>query len=78
MGSSQNRDVYQWRRSFHVPVLIFVQIVFIVLFGVFVIYDPNSAVGHSADAKDNAQDQIKIYPSEFVLSIKSIFLLVST
>ena len=38
-------DVYQWRRALHIPLLIILQITFIVLFAVFVDYDPQSALG---------------------------------
>lgn len=44
-------DVYQWRRALHIPLLVILQIVFIVLFAVFVEYDPQSALG-PADPPD--------------------------
>jgi len=42
-------DIYQWRRALHIPFIIFLQIIFILLFGIFVVYDPNAALGHSDD-----------------------------
>ena len=38
-------DVYQWRRALHIPLLVILQILFIVLFACFVEYDPKSALG---------------------------------
>ena len=38
-------DVYQWRRVAHIPFLIILQIIFIILFGLFVVYDPEITLG---------------------------------
>ena len=38
-------DIYQWRRVAHIPFIIILQIIFIILFGVFVVYDPELAIG---------------------------------
>ena len=38
-------DVYQWRRALHIPLLVILQILFIILFACFVDYDPQSALG---------------------------------
>ena len=38
-------DVYQWRRALHIPLLVILQILFIILFACFVDYDPQSAIG---------------------------------
>ena len=37
-------DRYQWRRVAHIPLIIILQIIFIVLFAKFVVYDEHSAV----------------------------------
>ena len=42
-------DIYQWRRALHIPFIIFLQIIFIILFAIFVVYDPNAALGSSDD-----------------------------
>ena len=63
-------DPYQWRRAFHVPFLIGLQITFIVLFGVFVVYDP-----YSAESPNQTEDDaIAVYPSKNNKSIKRDFL----
>jgi len=50
-------DVYQWRRALHVPVLIVLQVLFIILFAIFVVYDPESVAPteqkHSHDHHDH-------------------------
>jgi len=51
-------DIYQWRRAFHVPVLITLQIIFIILFGCFVVYDPRTAESPSKDSSE----AISVYP----------------
>ena len=38
-------DVYQWRRVLHIPFMIILQIIFIILFALFVRYDPKEALG---------------------------------
>jgi len=53
-------DLYQWRRSFHIPTLIVLQIVFIILYGRFVVYDPVSAIGQYKTTNDN--DALTVYP----------------
>lgn len=55
-------DVYQWRRSFHIPTLIVLQIVFIILFATFVVYDPVSAGGKTKTAAQDAKDATAVYP----------------
>ena len=42
------KDVFQWRRALHIPVLIILQILFIILFGIFVVYDPET-VGYDPE-----------------------------
>ena len=37
-------DPYKWRRMGHIPMLIILQIVFIILFAQFVVYDEHSAI----------------------------------
>ena len=47
-------DVYQWRRVAHIPFIIILQILFIILFAVFVVYDPEIALGskeHTAEGQ---------------------------
>ena len=38
------KDVYQWRRMGHIPLLIILQFIFIILFAKFVVYDEHSAI----------------------------------
>ena len=57
-------DNYEWRRNFHLPVLAVLQIVFIILFSQLVVYDPETVVGHEADANNKALEAIAAYPSE--------------
>ena len=42
-------DVYQWRRTLHIPFIIILQILFIILFAIFVRYDPQEALGSLED-----------------------------
>ena len=42
-------DVYQWRRTLHIPFIIILQILFIILFAIFVRYDPQEALGSPED-----------------------------
>merc|ERR1712158_38575 len=51
-------DVYQWRRALHIPLLVILQILFIILFACFVDYDPQSALGPPDPPKANF-DNIK-------------------
>ena len=37
-------DGYQWRRVAHIPALIILQIIFVILFAKFVVYDEHSAI----------------------------------
>lgn len=65
-------DLYRWRRAGHVPVLILLQVFFIILFSQFVIYDPRSAApGHtehdSKEASEEAKSILASYPSMYTL-----------
>ena len=62
-------DNYGWRRTFHLPVLAILQIVFIILFSQLVVYDPETVVGHEADANTKALEAIAAYPSESTLHL---------
>ena len=55
-------DPYTWRRVAHIPLIIVLQVVFIILFAQFVVYDEHSAVknvhfdvGYEDDATANPQ-----------------------
>lgn len=50
----------EWRRVGHIPVLIILQIIFIVLFAKFVIYNPDNAVHHKHSNK-NGIDMLQGY-----------------
>ena len=60
---AMKKDVYQWRRALHIPVLIVLQVIFIILFGIFVVYDPKSA-----GLKDSSEDSSAYvgYPSRLL------------
>ena len=62
------KDPYQWRRAFHIPTLIVLQIVFIVLFAHFVIYDPHSAAGNGEAGLADGKEAIKVYPSKKMMT----------
>jgi len=51
----------KWRKIGHIPVLILLQILFIILFAMFVVYDPNSAVHHSKST-ENGKAQVATFP----------------
>ncbi len=53
-----------WRRYGHIPVMILLQIIFIILFGKFVVYNPENA-GYTPDTKtglDSAAGTMTTYP----------------
>ena len=56
-----------WRRSAHVPLLIFLEILFIILFAQFVVYNPESVTYEHDNSNANAQQVMMTYPSESVL-----------
>lgn len=70
--SLRGRD---WRKHAHVPVLIFLQILFIVLFGIFTVYGPyiskdDKAAGKTPDAA--AKEVVQGYPCKaFTINICS-------
>ena len=70
------KDVYQWRRAFHIPTLIVLQIVFVILFAQFVVYDPVSSIGRANanvdKVNDEAKDKIAIYPSKLLLKSTTV------
>ena len=37
-------DPYKWRRTAHIPLIIVLQIIFIILFAKFVVYDEHTAI----------------------------------
>jgi hypothetical protein len=51
---------YHWRRSAHIPVLIALEIIFIVLFAKFVIYNPESA-DYGEGTKERGKETMKDY-----------------
>lgn len=54
---------HYWRRAGHVPVMIVLQIIFIILFAIFVIYNPkNAQYGKHTNA--NGREIMKDYPRE--------------
>ena len=63
LREAMKKDVYQWRRALHIPVLIVLQVIFIILFGIFVVYDPKSA-----GLKDSSEDSSAYvgYPSRLL------------
>lgn len=60
------KHMSKWRKIGHIPVLILLQILFIILFAMFVVYDPNSAVHHSKST-ENGKAQVATFPSTFYL-----------
>ena len=66
-------DVYQWRRTLHIPFIIILQILFIILFAIFVRYDPQEALGSSEDPPLlNVSDSHSIDPQTTPKSYDSI------
>ena len=57
------KDVYEWRRALHIPVLIGLQILFIILFGIFVTYDPSGVDGVEKSETDGSE-KYSGYPSK--------------
>eukprot|EP00093_Oithona_nana_P008154 08154.XXX_80611_78065_1 [CDS] Oithona nana genome sequencing. len=55
------KHMSKWRKIGHIPVLILLQILFIILFAMFVVYDPNSAVHHSKST-ENGKAQVATFP----------------
>jgi len=55
------KHMSKWRRIGHIPVLILLQILFIILFAKFVVYDPNSVVHHK-NSNANGQAQVATFP----------------
>lgn len=60
-----------WRRYGHVPVMIALQVIFIILFAVFVVYNPENAVyGKGNNAR--AREMMKDYPRKRVFKREMI------
>lgn len=53
-----------WRRFGHIPALIVLQIIFIVLFAKFVIYNPENAL-HGFKTHKGARDIMQTYPRKW-------------
>ena len=52
-----------WKKVFHIPVLIVLQLIFIILFGKFVVYNPDNA--YSTDSSyPEAIESLGVYPSK--------------
>jgi hypothetical protein len=52
-----------WRRVGHIPVLIILQVIFIILFAKFVVYNPDNA--YSTDSSyPEAIESLGVYPSK--------------
>ena len=67
--------IAKWKKNLHIPALIILQLIFIILFAIFVDYNPDSAKpilymkkGHSTDEIQNhksfATDNLGVYPSK--------------
>ena len=57
-----------WRRSGHIPVMIVLQIIFIILFAVFVVYNPENAL-YGKGTYDRAHSMMEDYPREWIRMI---------
>ena len=64
-------DPYKWRRVAHIPLIIFLQLVFIILFAQFVVYDEHTAiknvhfdVGYAEAHKDDAHAEPQAEPHD--------------
>ena len=57
-----------WRRSAHVPALIILQIVFIILFAIFVVYNPDDSTYAGKDSKAVAKEKMADYPRKVLPS----------
>ena len=58
-------DLYHWRRSLHIPVILGLQVAFIGLFAKYVIYDPVTVAGFGKSAttgNKKAIEAVKVYP----------------
>ena len=58
-----------WRRVAHIPVLVTLQVIFIILFSQFVIYDPETAE-HTKKSKEKATEEMVLYPSKLTAIAK--------
>jgi len=59
--------IHYWRRHGHIPVMLVLQIVFIVLFAVFVVYEPTTAEYHAKfGSKVRAKELMRDYPRESI------------
>jgi hypothetical protein len=66
MSHGDYKHLAEWRRVGHIPVLIILQIIFIILFARFVIYHPDNAV-HSSHSNEQGIKLLELYPSIYRL-----------
>ena len=59
-------DPYKWRRTAHIPLIIVLQIIFIILFAKFVVYDEHTAIKnvHFDKGVHHKEGDTEIYISE--------------
>ena len=60
-----------WKRAAHVPTLIILQLVFIILFAIFVVYNPEDSTYHEKDSKVKAKERMEDYPRKITTLIIS-------
>ena len=59
-------DPYKWRRTAHIPLIIVLQIIFVILFAKFVVYDEHTAIKnvHFDKGVHHKEGDTEIYISE--------------
>ena len=55
----------KWKKNLHIPALIILQLIFIILFAIFVDYNPKSAKPNFRSKKEhNPSGDLEVYPSK--------------